>query len=463
MRKPLRYSLPAVLCLLAAACFSCLIYRMNINGKVVTSPAPAGETPGQGYDVTVNGKSVSIYTGYAADADGGDYAFASFDFSGSVVVRITSDRDLQNLCIQPESAAVKTSVEGNVLTLRLKKPCNISVEPDAKDNPLLLFANPIEKSQPRRASPDVIYYGPGSYHPDVIRLKSNQILYIAGGAVVKGGVEAEGRNIKIMGRGILCGIDWPHEQGPCENLINITDSSHVRVEGVTLRGSWGWTAKVYGSDHVSFSNVKVVGGRVINDDGIDVCNSRDVTISGCFIRTDDDCIALKGLDKAEGNVDDITIRSCVLWGDGARILLAGHESRAEYMRHITVDNCDIVHYSLTPFLFEPGEEMTIENVLVENVRVHRENQVGFITLRPTVNQFMVSKVPGAIRNCTFRNISVTGTYPSGSAPEILVLGYDGNHTVENVRFQNIRFNRAAIGADSPGVTVGKYTKGIGFS
>ena len=47
-----------------------------------------------------------------------------------------------------------------------------------------------------------------------------------------------------------------------------------------------------------------------NDDGINPCNSQDVLITDCFIRGDDDCIALKGMNLQDdnNNVDTHPIR-----------------------------------------------------------------------------------------------------------------------------------------------------------
>ena len=101
------------------------------------------------------------------------------------------------------------------------------------------------------------------------------------------------------------------------------------------------------------------------------CKSRD-----CFIRSDDDCIALKGLDfqAANSNVEHITVENCVLWCDRARVFLLGHESRAAFMRDVTLRNLDIIHFAMTPFLMEPGEDMCLENVHIENVRLYGEGQ-----------------------------------------------------------------------------------------
>ena len=55
------------------------------------------------------------------------------------------------------------------------------------------------------------------------------------------------------------------------------------------------------SRHLVVRGVKICGSRVQNDDGINPCNSQDVLMTDCFIRTDDDCIALKGLELSASN------------------------------------------------------------------------------------------------------------------------------------------------------------------
>ena len=118
--------------------------------------------------------------------------------------------------------------------------------------------------------------------------------------------------------------------------------------------------------NVTVRNVKICNGRVQNDDGINPCNSQDVRITDCFIRSDDDCVALKGLDldTPDNNVERIVVENSVLWCDRARIFLLGHESRAAFMRDITLRDLDIIHFAMTPFLFEPGEDMHLEDVRV---------------------------------------------------------------------------------------------------
>ncbi|HEX2999321.1 MAG TPA: glycosyl hydrolase family 28 protein, partial [Armatimonadota bacterium] len=348
------------------------------DAAVVTYPAPAGEVLSQEYEITVAGKKVDAYAARTLDEPfaghydyGGPYSFANFDLSGRAQVRITSNRSLRNVVIRPESAGVKpTVVDDHTVTFTLPGPRKLSIEPDGKKGPLLLFANPLEKHAPKEGDPNVIYYGPGVHKPEKIELHSNQTLYLAGGAVVKAEVLAKGENIRILGRGILDGSDWAWRSGPVGNLIALRQCRNVTVEGITLRGSSHWTLVPTQSQGVTIRDVKLCNSRVQNDDGINPCNSQDVHITNCFIRTDDDCIAMKGLDlnAANNNVERITVENSTLWCDRARIFLLGHESRANYMRNITLRNLDIIHFTMTAFLFEPGEEMRLEDVTAENIR-----------------------------------------------------------------------------------------------
>jgi hypothetical protein len=435
---------------------------------VVTYPAPAGEPLATDYTVEVEGQSVAVYTARVLDAPfagkewdyGGPYSFANFDLSGPIEVRITSSRPLKNVVVRP-AAGVKTRLEGtNALVLSLPGPRKLSVEPDGKKGPLLLFANPLETAGTSAgdAAPHVIFYGPGVHQAGRIVVTNGQTLYLAGGAVVKGGVIAEGENIRITGRGILDSSDYEWLKGPTPHVISIR-GTNVEVSGITIRGASHWTVVPRNSRNVTIRDVKICGGRVQNDDGINPCNSQDVLITDCFIRSDDDCVAMKGLDlkTPNNNVERVTVENCVLWCDRARIFLLGHESRAAFMRDITLRNLDIIHFTMTAFLFEPGEEMRMQNVTVEDVRIHGEGQTELIRLKPVVNQYMRNKVPGHISDIQFRNITVDGQ--PGSCL-IQLSGADDQHRVENVGLKNVRIVGKALDEKSDRLQIGPHTKSI---
>ncbi len=394
---------------------------------------------------------------------GGPYSFASFDVAGPVEVRIWSEKPLTNLAVRPANPKVKIRLaDTNTAIVSLPGPCKLSLEPDGKKGPLLLFASAVEEHAPRaaEAGPGLIYYGPGIHRPSKITLTNNQALYLAGGAVVKGGILAQGENIRICGRGILDGSDWEWRKGPTPHVISIC-GTNVEVSGITVRGASHWTIVPRNSRNVTVSDVKICGSRVQNDDGINPCNSQDVRISDCFIRSDDDCVALKGLDlsAANNNVERITVENCILWCDRARIFLLGHESRAAFMRDITLRNLDIIHFSMAAFLFEPGEEMRLQGVSIENIRIHGEGQRLLARLGPVVNQYMLNKVPGYVSDIRFRQIVLAG---NPGPYRIQISGADEQHNVRNVTFEEVKITSVKLADDSKRLAVGPHVSGLHF-
>ncbi len=435
---------------------------------VVTYPAPADEPKSSEYQVCVDGRGVDVYTARVLDAPfagkewdyGGPYAFANFDLDGQAVVRIISTRSLKGVAIRPPTVDFKLEDE-HTLLLTLPGPRKLSIEPDGRKGPLLLFANPLESDPPKADDRGVIYFGPGQHQAGLIQLTNRQTLYLAGGAVVKGAVSARGNNIQICGRGILDGSDYEWRKGPYGVTLGIT-GANVEVSGITIRGSSHWTIVPRGSRNVVIRNVKLCNSRVQNDDGINPCNSQNVLITDCFIRSDDDCVAMKGLDfnAPDSNVENITVEHCVFWCDRARIFLLGHESRAAFMRHITIRDLDIIHFTMTPFLLEPGEDMRLENVLVEDVRLHGEGQGEFIRLKPVINQYMRKQVPGLVRDVRFNRVAITG---QPGSYRVQLAGADAVHDVQNVQFDHVTILGRPLASGSPPLSVGSHVGQVQFS
>ena len=473
--------LSLVLCLAAAAPLA------RAQPPVVAHAIPDGEMTFGNYKVTVNGQSLPVHRAIQNDwrvnddgwdLDYGDYGFVSFDFAaGPVVVRVESRTTLDQAVLRPLSKGLTPEFPNpNTAVIRIDRPGQYSFEPNGPCSPLLIFANPPEKDAPSAGDPGVVYFGPGLHRPDggVIRLTDNQTLYLHGGAVVQAGLRISGRHIKVCGRGILDGSPWTWRQGPASGIPGdrghmnaIQHSSDVRIEGVTVRGAWQWTFYLENSDKVSFDNVKIVGGKNHNDDGIDPVNSRDITVRNCFIRTADDCFALKGHRSEDGAVERLLVENCVLWSETQRIALLGHESSAPAMRSIIFRDIDVIHFGPNIGIgLQPGEEMVLEKVLFENIRINADGYVGVINpvhvidVTPMVNEFMQRKVPGHVRDITFRNIAVTGS--EKRKREIRVAGMDPSHRSSNITFENVTLFGHPATADAAFVEIGPHTDGITF-
>ena len=251
----------------------------------------------------------------------------------------------------PDKYGIRPSVNKNIATFKLDTPCDISFEPDGCNSPLILFSNELEKSIPSKDDPNVIYYGPGEHNPKngLIKLTDNQTLYIAGGAVVNAGIEATGDNITICGRGILDGSDWEHNAGPTDYMINAKHCNNLVMKDIILKGSYYWTIVPQDCDRVLIDHIRLAGSRVGNDDGVDPCNSSNVTIRNCFFRTDDDSVSPKGITRAGGeshskSVENITVENCVFWVDFANVFRMATESSCPAFRNFTARNIDVIHF-----------------------------------------------------------------------------------------------------------------------
>ncbi len=449
------------LSLIAILSFSCL-------ADVRTYSAPDGEKLSEDYQVQADSKKVDVYSARTLDAPfagkewdfGGPYSFVNFDMSGKAIVKVTSKKNLRNTVIRPQSPGVACRIENDhELTISLDGPRKISIEPDGIRGPLLLFANPMEADRPKAGDANVLHFGPGVHNAGRIDLTEGKTLYLAGGAVVKGAINARGDNIRILGRGILDGSDYEWRKGPYGVSLGI-QGNNIEVSGITIRGSSHWTIVPRNSRKVTVRNVKLCNSRVQNDDGINPCNSQAVLISDCFIRSDDDCIAMKGLDlKGENNVERITVENCVFWCDRARIFLLGHESRAAFMRDIVIRDIDIIHFTMTPFLLEPGEEMRLENVRIDNVRINGAGQRELIRLKPVVNQYMRNKVPGHIDNVRFKDVRVDG---KPGEYRIQLQGADEQHRVTNIVLDGVSILGKPVDRTSPCVSIGKFVDDVRF-
>jgi hypothetical protein len=433
------------------------------RGEIAIPQMPDEETPSAHYNVFINDKQIPVWTAKCNKLQLGVlYSFAYFDMDGPVEVRVEAAEPFNEVVIRPQDYDIQPRTADTQIHFRLEQPRKISIEPYGMKNVLLLFANPPQTKIPDRSDKNVIFFGHGVHRVpgDVLQLKSGQTLYLAPGAVLKAAVfAADANDITITGRGIIDGSDWPWIKGPRGHLLGLERCSNVSIDGIILRGSYGWTLVPRECENVTVTNLKIVNDRVQNDDGINPCNSRRIAVSDCFIRTDDDCMSIKGLRGGRRlPSEDITIENMVFWCSRARIILFAHESQAEAMRRIRVVNSRIIHYTMTPFLMEPGEQMPLTDVVIDGIRINAVGKGEIARLRPTVNQYMVLQKPGRIENIQFKNLDITTDNPASVFFHLE--GADPEHMVKQVSFENIRINGKSAGDVAAMLRIHPFVSGV---
>jgi len=415
----------------------------NKNSKVIVYPAIQGLTTSDIYSVNANGKEIwtekfrtnmdisklpdwfmEPYTKVQQEVHQ-----ASFSCSGKVQITIRVTESVKNVSIHPLSSKIKFNADKNIVTFSIPGPGKYYVQADSLP-PLFVFANPVEKNDFSPDNPRVHYFGPGLHKPGYITVKDSETVYIAAGAIVYGGIRANGvKNIRVIGRGILDG-NFEFKQ-----MVQVENCKNVLFEGVMIRNGDGWTNTLINCDGVKYNHVKVLSFGPAGD-GIDILGSGNVVITNCFLRCTDDCIAIKA-PATDQSVKDVTVADNTMIGfafsDGVTI---GFETNAESISNITVRNCDVIlarggsrvegHSGFSIICDGPAN---ISNVLYDNIRVEK-SEIKLFELNITDGTKYGSGPPGHIENIKLKNISWAHQGP------IVLKGFDDKHRVKNVAFKN---------------------------
>lgn len=414
---------------------------------------PTGQERSMAYTVRVGDRDIPVHGVKVAPADptrrwkamddkvrSAEYfdraAFAYFDMRDPVIITVECPQPIAAAKILPSSLKILPVIEGRRLTFSLAEPGHVTVEVNGDwVGALHLFANPPEAPAPRPDDPNVIYFGPGVHEVNDVTVGSDTTVYVAAGAIVKGTGDRRGpvftlagERIVLRGRGVIDGSLCPTHS---RNLLMIRGKD-ITVEGVIFRDSSVWTIPIRRSDRVTIKNVKLLGYRA-NSDGIDVCNSRDVLIEGCFIRTLDDLIVVKA-DKGQGQTARIVARKCVLWNEVAHALSVGAEIRDD-IDDVRFEDCDVIHdkgreWTLRVFHCDAAR---VSNIRFENIRI--EESPRLISLWIGTFVWTRDAERGHIQGVTFKDICATA-----QPLRIELNGFDEAHAVSDVAFQNVQVN-----------------------
>lgn len=447
---------------------------------VVVYPAPAGEKLSEDFQVTVAGQAVPVYVarvsavplnqvwpGYQRPIDQTELAsFASWDMPAAtgVEVEVLSSRPVESVAIRPSSRAIQPQVEGRRIRFRLERPGQITVEVNGWHQALHLFADPPATDLPDPKAPGVHYFGPGVHQADVIQLKDNETLYLAGGAVVYGTVDVQGAShVRIVGRGILDSSRLERsEMGQWAGCIRLRDCHQVEIEGVILRDPPAWCLSTFGCSDLAITNVKLIGLWRYNADGIDLCDSHTAAVRNCFVRSFDDSLVIKGLNQTDTTpIHDILFEGCVVWNDWGRALEFGAETSSPEMRNIVFRDCDVIRTVHVALDVQHSDRAAITEAVFENIRVEIDDvnwkpqfqtsrEDKYVERTDFCPRLLVLEIVksnnsrdaerGTIDGVLVRNCTVT----SKQRPPSLMRGFDEKHRVENVRIDNLRINGQAV-------------------
>ncbi len=418
--------------------------------KIVTYPVSDIIPNNKDFTVKVRvqgGKWIDLYE-YEVQVDAHKVqrsSMVTFDFEGTVEIALTSNNQkIRTARIRPLSYNIPYKIKKNTVSFLLSKPTDISVEinGDIFHN-LQIFTNAPENSLPNLKDPNLIYLGPGVHKADSLSLKSNQSLYLAGGAVLTGKVVCDKvKDIRIFGRGIL----YKGYRG-----IQITHSNNISVEDLIFINPTHYTIFGGQSTNLNISGIRSFSAKGWSD-GIDLMSCTNVIIDSVFMRNSDDCIALYGHRwDYYGDCRNVTVQNSTLWADVAHPIMIGthgnpEPGKSEVIENLIFNNIDILNHDEPQINYQGcmtinvSDENLARNIRFENIRVEDFQQGQLFNLRVTFNKKYALAPGRGIENVLFKDITYTGKTPGIS----IIEGYSESRGIKNITFENLTINGVEI-------------------
>ncbi len=373
-----------------------------------------------------------------------------FDFEGSAKIEVTvPDIELETVKISPVSAGIKPVVDKDKhsVTFVINQPDSYTLT--FNDSPLRavhIFANPLEKNPPKEGDKDVLYVGPGEWNIDTIILEDNQTLYLAGGAVVHGIVQANNAtNVKVMGRGILDGSRFGGWMGKAALVpLKFDNCDTVELRDILVLNPNAWVCSANSSKNGVIDGLKIISSRP-NGDGITLQSCENYLVQNCFVRSWDDSLVVKNY---VGDSQKIVFKNNQLWTDLAQSMEVGYETNKgkkenAIMRDISFENITVLNNFHKPVIsVHNADDATLSDISFKNITVENA-QMGSgdgdeMPYLIDCNIARSSNWSTTLERGQIRNVLIDGVNVlSGKDSPSRIKGYDDSHTIEGVTIRNL--------------------------
>ena len=302
-----------------------------------------------------------------------------------------------------------------------------------------------------------VVLAPGIYLTKTLELRAHMTLYLEKGVVLLGSPDIadypvklpSGFPIKNLCRSLLYAenadgltIAGPGEiNGNCQamidpdvrkvsngknrpSLLRVFSSGHVTVKGVTFRNPAMWTTIFNKCDDLLIDGVIVnAPPDCVNLDGMDICDSHDVVIRNCDVRSEDDAICLKTFPGGQG-LKNVLVENNTVHSYRANAIKLGFWTYGS-VSDVTIRNNKITYAKYAGLSLASVHGAVVRNIVVENLEMRNVGQPIFIRLGN-----MLHGQPGLIDGITIERLHVVSTNPE-NGPACVISGIPSAH-IKNI-------------------------------
>ena len=425
------------------------------------------------YDVMVNHEHI-----WNANTIPSNTPMTYFDFEGEVKIEIEMPglpKTVESAVVMPAYHGITPAVENEKVSFTITEPGFYTVVyNDDVNKATHIFANPLETDIPDKDDPSVYFIEPGHWTKDAILLKSDETLYISGGAVLNSVIISENSvNVTIRGRGMICGADFAGHNQPgayARVPIDFRGVKNVNVEGIILANGNAWNSNSYNSENVNISNVKIISARQ-NGDGFTFQSCRDHVVRDSFARTWDDTLVIKNYAGATRN---ILFENIQVWTDLAQSMEIGYETNKglqlnPVIEDVTFKDITVLYNNHKPVIsIHNSDDAVVRNIKYQNIMVENAYMRGDHGVNVELIEFHMIKTHwsaerieyGSISDIEIDGLTVIRTL-DGKVPPSRILGHSADHMVENVTIRNVTILGEKItSADALRLEVNEFTRNI---
>jgi polygalacturonase len=238
------------------------------------------------------------------------------------------------------------------------------------------------------------------------------------------------------------GSTWHKPERP--RLILMYNSRHIKIHDVSIVHPANWANHYKRCDFLDIRGVYIYSHGNANNDGIDLDECQDVTISDVIIDADDDALVFKSLGTRASR--NIAVTNSIIASKITPIKV-GTETGGDF-QNITISNC-IIRPSFEEKVFDPlrttlhGAGIALEivdggimdGVTISNIVMENSYAPFFLKLGNRGRKYGGEEPsPGQMRNIMLDNIICRNVQNDFSST---ITGFPG-HYIENLTLSNIR-------------------------
>ena len=208
--------------------------------------------------------------------------------------------------------------------------------------------------------------------------------------------------------------DW-HQRRPAENnrprMIDFRDCEGVTIKNIHLQNGTSWIQDYRNCVNLIIDSVHVFSNTFLNNDGIDIVDCKNASITNCDINAADDGICLKSEDRSR-RCENIYVAHCKVRSSASAVKL-GTASRGGF-KNIVIKNIEVYNTFRSAIAIESVDGGVLDNVRVQHVHAVNTGNAIFIKLGHRNTDSLISQLRNVFINDV--TVEVPGHKPDAGYP-----------------------------------------------